>query len=53
MRTLPLGIALMYGHEISEWNVIMAAVMISVIPIIILVLSMQKYFVRGITISEK
>ena len=51
MRTLPLGIALLHGRSLTDWNMIMAAVVISTIPVILLTLYFQKYFVRGVATS--
>jgi ABC-type glycerol-3-phosphate transport system permease component len=51
MRTLPLGVALMHGHQMSDWNLIMSAVIVSIIPVVILILSLQRYFIRGVASS--
>ena len=51
MMTLPLGLSNLQGRWATDWNLLMAGVVISVIPILIVYLSAQKYFVKGITLS--
>lgn len=53
LRTLPLGLAAFQAMQMikTPWHLIMAASTISVIPIIILFLIGQKYYVRGIVTS--
>ncbi|MFP3155965.1 carbohydrate ABC transporter permease [Lachnospiraceae bacterium ZAX-1] len=51
MATLPLGLAMLQGQRTTNWNLFMAAVVISVIPILIVYLSAQKYFIQGMTMS--
>ena len=49
--TLTVGIATFKGFNRSRFDLLMAAATISVIPIIVMFIVAQKYFVRGITIS--
>lgn len=51
MMTLPLGLSNLQGRWTTDWNLVMAGVVISVIPILIVYLFAQKYFVKGITLS--
>jgi ABC-type glycerol-3-phosphate transport system permease component len=51
MRTLPLGIALLHGRTLTDWSLIMSAVVISTLPVILLTLFFQRYFVRGVATS--
>ena len=55
MQTIPLGLSMFAARfEIQAaltWNLIMAATLISIIPVIAVFLFMQKYFVKGITLS--
>lgn len=53
MRTLPVGISAMKsGPEGgSQWNIVMAATMIVILPMIVIFLVAQKYFVKGVTHS--
>ena len=51
MRTLPLGIALMFGRSSADWSLVMSSVIVSTTPVILLTLFLQKYFVRGVATS--
>jgi len=48
-RTLPIAIATLQGQYATEWGWVFAASIIAVIPVIIVFVSLQKYFVGGIT----
>ena len=50
-RTLTLGLALLMGDMDIQWNLVMAATMMSILPIVIIYLSAQKFFVEGIALS--
>ncbi len=49
--TVALGLHMYKGQYQTEWNYLMAASTISVIPVIAIFLAGQKYFVEGITLS--
>ncbi len=51
-RTVPLGLAL-YSNQfgITKTNLLMAATLVCSLPVIILFVSMQKYFIKGITLT--
>lgn len=49
MWTMSLGIASFRGEFITPWNQVMAASLISTIPILIIVIVLQKHFVSGLT----
>lgn len=49
--TIALGLHMYKGQYQTEWNYLMAASTISVIPVIAIFLAGQKYFVEGITLS--
>lgn len=51
MATLPLGLALLHGQRTTNWNLMMAGVVISVIPILAVYIFSQKYFIQGMTMS--
>jgi sn-glycerol 3-phosphate transport system permease protein len=52
MRTLPVGLVFLRTSEGSiEWNVVMAASVFVILPIILLFLFFQRYFVEGIMSS--
>ena len=47
-RTLPVGIAAFHGQFLTDWGVVFAASLIAILPIILVFIFMQKYFVKGI-----
>ncbi len=49
--TLPLGLAIMHGRWVSEWNLIMAGNVISIIPMLMVFILFQKYFLKGLVLS--
>ena len=53
--TLLIGIKRMLdvGEGQAEWQIIMAATMLAMIPPVLIVIFMQKQFVRGMTETEK
>jgi multiple sugar transport system permease protein len=48
-RTLPVAIYSFQGQHGTEWGLVFAAMLIALIPVMIVFLSMQKYFTSGIT----
>ncbi|MDX6203457.1 MAG: multiple sugar transport system permease protein [Frankiales bacterium] len=48
-RTLPLAIALFQGQNSTLWGLVFAASMIAIVPVIIVFLVFQRYFVQGLT----
>jgi len=51
MRTLPVGIAMFVGRYEIWWGNLMAASILSFIPMFILFIILQKYFVAGVVLS--
>jgi multiple sugar transport system permease protein len=49
MRTLPLGIYSFLGQYLVEWHYLMAAALITVVPVVLLFFSVEKYLVKGLT----
>lgn len=49
IRTVPIGIASMMGQYAFEWNDIMAMSILGSLPVIIIALFFQKYFIAGMT----
>jgi raffinose/stachyose/melibiose transport system permease protein len=47
-KTLQLAAYQFFGQYVSEWQYVMAAIMMSILPVIIFFLAMQKHIVRGI-----
>lgn len=48
-RTLPIAIYSFQGQHGTEWGLIFAAMIIALIPVVIIFISLQKYFTGGIT----
>jgi multiple sugar transport system permease protein len=48
-RTLPIGIALFQGQHSTSWGLVFAASIIAVVPVLLLYVIFQRYFVAGIT----
>ena len=51
MRTLPLGLALLKTQFISQWPLIMAATLLSSLPVILIYIIFQRQFIRGILLT--
>lgn len=49
--TMTLGIAYFKGVYTTQWNLVMAGSIVSVVPILIAYLCAQKYFIEGISFS--
>lgn len=48
-RTLPLAIELYQGQNATQWGLVFAASVIAVLPVIVVFLTFQKYFVQGLS----
>ncbi len=51
IMTLPVGLARLHGQHLTQWNLVMAGSVISIIPILIVYLLAQKAFVRGVAFT--
>ncbi|MEA4884706.1 MAG: carbohydrate ABC transporter permease [Clostridia bacterium] len=51
LRTLPLAIPYFSGQYLSYQNLISAASLMAILPVLILFLFTQRYFVKGITLT--
>jgi multiple sugar transport system permease protein len=49
MRTIPVGIAFLIGEMAYQWNVIMSVAILGSVPVMLLFLLLQRYFVSGLT----
>ena len=49
MRTVPIGIQLLMGQHSYEWNQMMSMSILGSIPIMLLFLFFQRYFIGGMT----
>jgi multiple sugar transport system permease protein len=48
LMTLPVGLSLLHGRYTSDWGMIMAGAVISVVPIVLVYLAAQRAFVNGV-----
>jgi sn-glycerol 3-phosphate transport system permease protein len=56
MRTAVVGIETLVprgGSQLPEWNVIMAAAMMTLLPPVVVIVTMQRWFVKGLIETEK
>lgn len=51
LKTLPIGLAHFQGPYLTEWHLLMAASVIVMVPVLIVFIVGQRYFVRGIILS--
>lgn len=51
MRTLPVGLTLFMGQHVVEYAVVMAGATLTLLPVLVLFLLLQKYFVKGLATS--
>jgi ABC-type glycerol-3-phosphate transport system permease component len=51
LMTLPVGLATLQGRWLTEWNLVMAGTVITVLPMLFLYLLAQKYLVQGFVMS--
>jgi len=51
LKTLPIGLAHFQGPYLTEWHLLMAASVIVMVPVLIVFVAGQRYFVRGIILS--
>lgn len=51
IMTLPVGLSLLHGRYLTEWNLVMAGAVVTVIPMLIIYLIAQDYFVKGVVTS--
>lgn len=51
MFTLPLGLNTFKGQYISYWNYIMAASVVFTVPVLMLYIFFNRYFIRGVTFT--
>lgn len=47
-RTLPIGIALFQSQHLTEWGQVFAASIVAIIPVVLVFIIFQRYFIRGI-----
>ncbi len=47
-RTLPIAIALFQSEHLTEWGQVFAASIVALIPVVVVFVVFQRYFIRGI-----
>jgi multiple sugar transport system permease protein len=50
-KTIQLGLRLFVTQFSAEYSLIMAAALVTLIPVILMFLALQKYFVEGVATS--
>ena len=51
LQTLPVALALYRGEFFTQTSLLMAAATLTILPVIVIFLVSQKYFIRGITLT--
>jgi len=49
LRTLPVGLSLFIGQHSTAWSDLMAGATVTTIPVLVLFLAIQRFFVAGLT----
>ncbi len=51
MKTIQVAIALFIQESYAEWNYLMMMVIIGILPLLLMYIGLQRYFVRGVALS--
>lgn len=51
IRTLPVGLSTFQGQFKTDWNLLMAGSVIAMLPMLLIYIVGQRWFIRGITLS--
>jgi len=51
LRTIPLSTASFFGQFTIQWNMAMAGLVLTIIPVILFYLFAQKYIIKGVTVG--
>jgi multiple sugar transport system permease protein len=51
IMTLPVALSTLHGRYLTEWNLVMAGGVITIVPMVIVFIFAQKYFIRGVVMS--
>ena len=51
LKTLTVAIQSLFSAQTSDYTTAMAAIVISVLPIAVLFICLQKYFIKGMTVG--
>lgn len=52
LRTVQLGLAIFRDRYLTQWDLLMAGSVTAVMPILLVFFFAQKYFIKGITLSD-
>jgi len=50
-KTIPVGLTAFQGQYSGDWHLLMAASVMAIVPVVIIFIFNQKYFVKGIKLS--
>ena len=48
---LPVGLSLLQAYRVTDWSTIMVVALLSIVPVAALFLTLQRYFIQGISRS--
>ena len=51
LKTLIVAMQALFSAQSSDYTTAMAAIMISVFPMVVLFICLQKYFIKGMTVG--
>lgn len=51
MRTIPVGVAFFSGEAGTEWNLIMAAAALAIIPVLLVFFIFQRQIIEGVVLT--
>lgn len=51
MRTIPVGLSAFQGQFNVRWELLMAAAVVAMLPILVVYMLAQKWFIKGITVT--
>jgi multiple sugar transport system permease protein len=52
MRTLPVGLSMFQGQYLVRWELLMAATVVALVPVLIVYFFAQNWIIRGLSISS-
>jgi raffinose/stachyose/melibiose transport system permease protein len=51
LKTLTVAMQALFSQQTSDYSTALAAIVLSVLPVAILFISLQKYFIKGMTVG--
>ncbi len=51
MRLVPVGIAMLMGEHVYQWNLMMGLSVLASLPLLVMFLFLQKYLISGLTVG--